>query len=203
MRILVLDAMGVIYSVSDDVLDLLCPFIEEKRGVVDYQRIESLYRAASLGRISAAQFWQTIGIDPALEDEYVARHRLSTGLIEFLQKVSTQVASVWCLSNDVTAWSVKLRQRFELSRFVKGFVVSGDVGARKPDRVIYERLLEKVRVEPADILFVDDRVRNLDTAATLGMETVLFTADHSSGRNKHRVVSNFQELYALVLHGSK
>lgn len=117
--------------------------------------------------------------------------------------MSTQVASIWCLSNDVAAWSRKLRQRFELSRFFDGFVVSGDVGARKPDRAIYEQLLERVRVDPADILFVDDRVRNLDTAAALGMETVLVAADHSRGQNKHRVVSNFQDLYALVLHGSK
>lgn len=28
-RILVLDAMGVIYTVGDDVRDLLCPFVHE------------------------------------------------------------------------------------------------------------------------------------------------------------------------------
>jgi hypothetical protein len=68
MKILVLDAMGVIYSVRDDVIDLLCPFIEEKRGVLDHDQIESLYQAASLGRISTVEFWQTIHMDPALED---------------------------------------------------------------------------------------------------------------------------------------
>jgi FMN phosphatase YigB (HAD superfamily) len=86
---------------------------------------------------------------------------------------------------------------------VDGFVVSGDVGVRKPDQAIYERLLQEVRVEPAEILFVDDRVRNLDTAAALGMEAVLFAADGSSAASEHRVVTNFQDLYALALHGSK
>lgn len=39
---LVLDAMGVIYSVGDDVADLLCPFIEERGGESDRSRIELL-----------------------------------------------------------------------------------------------------------------------------------------------------------------
>ncbi len=32
MRVLVLDAMGVIYPVGDDVRGLLCPFITAKQG---------------------------------------------------------------------------------------------------------------------------------------------------------------------------
>jgi hypothetical protein len=31
-KVLVLDAMGVIYSVGDDVVDLLCPFVREHGG---------------------------------------------------------------------------------------------------------------------------------------------------------------------------
>ena len=54
MKILVLDAMGVIYSVGDDVRDLLCPFIEEKGGTKDVPKIERLYHSASLGNMSAA-----------------------------------------------------------------------------------------------------------------------------------------------------
>ena len=49
MKVLVLDAMGVIYSVRDDVKDLLCPFIAEKDGSKDTSKIERLYHSASLG----------------------------------------------------------------------------------------------------------------------------------------------------------
>ena len=75
-KTLVLDAMGVIYSVGDDVSDLLCPFVVEKGGLRDVGRIAALYRAASLGQMSAKEFWQAVSVDPELEEEYLARHRL-------------------------------------------------------------------------------------------------------------------------------
>ncbi len=43
--------MGVIYSLGEDVLDLLCPFIMEKGGIRDIEKIQGLYHAASLGHI--------------------------------------------------------------------------------------------------------------------------------------------------------
>ena len=49
MKILALDAMGVIYPVGDDVKDLLYPFILEKRGVFDFAVVEKYYILASLG----------------------------------------------------------------------------------------------------------------------------------------------------------
>jgi hypothetical protein len=46
-KIIVLDAMGVIYSVKDDVQDLLYPFIAEKSGCENTEEIRELYIAAS------------------------------------------------------------------------------------------------------------------------------------------------------------
>lgn len=68
MNILVLDAMGVIYSVGDDVRDLLCPFIAEKGGSTDTSKIEKLYHSASLGYMSAFEFWKAVDVNPELED---------------------------------------------------------------------------------------------------------------------------------------
>ncbi len=53
MNILVLDAMGVIYSVGDDVGELLCPFLLEKGGIKDSSRIDAIYDAASIGEAAA------------------------------------------------------------------------------------------------------------------------------------------------------
>ena len=85
MKTLVLDAMGVIYQAGDDVVELLCPFIHQHGGVADDREIEALYIEASLGHLSARQFWEKVQVDPNLEDDYLRRHRLSTGLREFLR----------------------------------------------------------------------------------------------------------------------
>ena len=110
MKTLVLDAMGVIYKVGDDVGELLCPFIHENGGLSDDSEIETIYREASLGHLSAREFWERVKINPALEDDYLLRHQLSDGLLDFLPQARQRFASIWCLSNDVSEWSRKLRE---------------------------------------------------------------------------------------------
>jgi putative hydrolase of the HAD superfamily len=193
MKTLVLDAMGVIYAVGGDVGELLCPFIHENGGLTDDREIKAIYHDASLGRLSAREFWERVKIDPALEDAYLLRHRLSDGLLDFLSQARPRFASIWCLSNDVSEWSRKLRERFGLTQRIDGFVISGDVGIRKPDVAIYERLLERTNVKASDIIFVDDRIRNLDAASGLGFETVVFGAAEGTSE-RHKGVASFSKL---------
>ena len=199
MRTLILDAMGVIYSEGDDGHNLLLPFIQEKVGNINYSELVKLYSAVSLGRISAPDFWKSLRIDPALEDEYLQRHRLSEGLMEFLDAVSLQGMKLWCLSNDVSDWSRKLRIRFGLDRYFRGFIISGDVGIRKPDLAIYRHLIEKGGINPSDAVFVDDRPRNLAPAQELGFTTILFnpTPEDSYGHS-YKIVRTFPELLGLL-----
>lgn len=199
MKFLVLDAMGVVYSVGDDVKDLLCPFIEEKGGTKDILKIEQLYHSASLGNMSAFEFWKAVGLDPVLEDGYLSRHKLTDGLINFLKAVSSRGYVIWCLSNDLSEWSKKLRIRFGLDRYIRSFVISSDVGIRKPDRAIFDYLVKQIKAMPHDIVFVDDQQKNLDPAAGLGFHTILFAlAGYNLPDERHQVVVNFDDLLSLL-----
>ena len=103
-KAVVIDAMGVIYRVGDDVRDLLCPFIAGKGGETNESHIERLYRSASLGNITTSEFWEAVGISPELEEEYLTKHRLTRGLIDFLEELRLRGIQAWCLSNDVYEW---------------------------------------------------------------------------------------------------
>jgi HAD superfamily hydrolase (TIGR01509 family) len=194
-KVAILDAMGVMYSVGDDVKDLLCPFIADKGGTNDIDKIARLYMAASLGNMTSNEFWQAAGVAPDLEDEYLQRHKLTEGLIEFIDAINSRGGEVWCLSNDLSEWAKKLRNRFKLGRYIRGFIISGDVGFRKPDPAIFQHLLKRIKVNAVDAVFVDDNLKNLDTANDLGFKTILFNA---SGENLshsiHKSVRNFNEL---------
>jgi putative hydrolase of the HAD superfamily len=66
--------------------------------------------------------------------------------------------------------------RYELDRFPELFdawVISGEVGLRKPDPAIYEMGAERVGLPPGALVFVDDLGGNLKPAAELGFATVL------------------------------
>ena len=179
MNCLVLDAMGVIFQAADDVAELLVPFIEEQTGSVDREWVGTTYLDASLGRTSPERFWSRFGISPELEDAYLSRHTLLPGVKELLNEAKRKGVAVWCLSNDVGRWSEKLRSNFHIEELLAGSVISGDVGVRKPDREIYEILIKRCGYNKEELLFVDDREKNVQAARDLGIEAILFDSKAS------------------------
>jgi len=175
-RCLVLDAMGVLFAAADDVAELLIPFVRTLGGERDARAIESTYLEASLGHIDADSFWARVGLTPDVEARYLAEHRLAPGALEFLAAARLAGLPVWCLSNDVGRWSKRLRTALEIEPLLAGAVISGEVGVRKPDRGIYERLLGATRAKRTELLFVDDRAQNVAGAAAVGIQAVQFTA---------------------------
>jgi len=177
MSCLVLDAMGVIFRSADDVAELLIPFIAEKSESFDEQVIRSAYLEASLGNISPDEFWNRVDVAPELEDEFLSRHSLNPGIIELLSRAKDNGISVWCLSNDVGRWSAKLRKNLGIEKFLKGAIISGDVGVRKPDKEIYAILIHSIGYKIEDILFVDDREKNVIASRKAGIETIMFNPE--------------------------
>ena len=197
-KILVLDAMGVIYQGCDDVEELLVPFIKEKGSNIDKKTIEDLYTRASLGEFSSEEFWIKVGVDYNLEDEYLNRHRLSVGLLDFLAVFKNKVrAPIYCLSNDVSEWSIKLRKKFQLDQYIEKWFISGDLKIRKPSSGIYDVLIKDANVKPTQIIFVDDREKNIAAANEFGIQTVLCKMNNEDGYNdegESTVIYSFNEL---------
>jgi HAD superfamily hydrolase (TIGR01509 family) len=54
-------------------------------------------------------------------------------------------------------------------------VVSGHERVIKPEARIYEIALERTGLQPADLLFVDDSLANIEAAAALGFHVHHFT----------------------------
>jgi HAD superfamily hydrolase (TIGR01509 family) len=174
MRCIVLDAMGVIFRAADDVAELLIPFIRKMRATVDSRLIEAAYMDASLGILDADAFWRQVGLDSSVEDDYLKTHSLNPGVESFLTCARQAGVPVWCLSNDVERWSDKLRTKFGVDQLLAGSVISGKVGCRKPDRAIYQAFLEASGYRPDELLFVDDRPRNIEAAEAFGIRSMLF-----------------------------
>jgi putative hydrolase of the HAD superfamily len=170
---LVLDAMGVIFEAADDVGELLIPFIAEKSACCNETAIQAAYHDASLGTISPDEFWNRVGVSADLEDEFLSRHSLNAGVIDLLDWSRDNDIPVWCLSNDVGRWSQKLRARLNVEAYLQGSIISGDAGLRKPDREIYEALIEASGYAVEKLLFVDDREQNVLAARELGIESIL------------------------------
>ena len=202
IKLVVLDAMGVIYIAQDDVKELLIPFLRRKGCDISDAEIYNLYKECSLGKFSSIKFWRRLQIQESgesLDNEYIQGHILSDGLLDFLQKMKAHDIPVACLSNDVMEWSVKLRKLHNLEKYISFWVISGDAGVRKPDTEIYETLVRTTGYSSQNCLFVDDHIENLDNADRLGFDTLLFATDKTQGfLSKHTIVSSFKELASLI-----
>jgi epoxide hydrolase-like predicted phosphatase len=64
-----------------------------------------------------------------------------------------------------------------LDELFDAWVISSEVGLRKPDPAVYELAAERLGLPPHACVFVDDLPGNLKPARALGMATVLYRGD--------------------------
>ena len=195
IQMVVLDAMGVLYRQADDVEALLIPFVRERGGIDDPLAIRGRYVDASLGRHTTSELWSLLGVPgeaAELDRSYTARFGLSDGVHEFLDAMDQRGIGVACLTNDVAEWSALLRRRFELDARVHPWIVSGEVGVRKPAEPIFAELERALDVPLRACLLVDDRIDNLAAGKRLGMATVHLAPQPVDGSSYRRVSSLFE-----------
>jgi FMN phosphatase YigB (HAD superfamily) len=197
MKVLALDAMGVIYQSGDDVVELLVPYIRKHREE-SAERIKSLYHQCSLGAFASSVFWEQLGLSPETEDDYLSNHCLVSGTKEFIADARESFDRIWCLSNDVSEWSITLRRTFDLETLFDGFVISGDVKTRKPSPEMYEAFCVISKSKPEEILLIDDRPGNVFAAKSCGMESLLF-GEQSEPIQGLPHARDYSELRSMIL----
>ena len=88
--------------------------------------------------------------------------RLATGCI------TNNLASMIEASEGRPTWN----ETFALEELFDVVIESSKAGVRKPDPKIYELACEAMKVEPDEVVFLDDLGINLKPAAAMGMTTI-------------------------------
>lgn len=74
-------------------------------------------------------------------------------------------------------------------------IISGDVKCRKPDILIYQKAIQRMKADPSDCVFIDDRDKNLVPAINQGMNAIRFLReDINTKLDGVLTISNFLEL---------
>jgi 2-haloacid dehalogenase len=78
----------------------------------------------------------------------------------------------------LTNWSAETfpiaLERYDFLHWFDGRLVSGEEKTRKPFTEIYQKLVDRFKIEPARSVYIDDNQRNLDPAKELGFQTIHF-----------------------------
>jgi len=109
------------------------------------------------------------------------------GAVEVLEELATAGVRLFALSN----WSAETfpiaRRRFPFFALFEGIVISGDVGAIKPDARIFQHLVDRYGVDPGTAVFIDDSAGNVEAAARLGFIALRFVDARSLRHDLRRL----------------
>ena len=100
------------------------------------------------------------------------------GAIEGTVAVLAQLRAAGVRLLALSNWSAETfpvaRERFPFLGWFEGIVISGEVGAIKPDPRIFEHLVARYGLEPGSTVFIDDNAGNVDAATRLGFLALRF-----------------------------
>jgi putative hydrolase of the HAD superfamily len=143
----------------------------------------SVWHDGSLGLCSEEQVEQSLreilGMDQAQLDafshdvweEYLGR--LNVELATYFSSLRPRYRTA-LLSNSFVGARTREQERYHFEEMTDLIIYSHEVGIAKPDRRIYELTCERLGVQPAQMIFLDDHERPLVAARELGIHAILF-----------------------------
>jgi putative hydrolase of the HAD superfamily len=154
-------------------------------------RFESLYwadRAAyDEGRVTGIGYWQNFlrdaGLPPSsdmVEELNLWDVRMWTtqnpAMVDWQLAIKQRGLLTAILSNMGDAVLASVEREFDWIRRFDLLVWSCQLGIVKPDPAIYRHTLAKLKTRPEEILFIDDKLPNVEAARALGIQTMEFSS---------------------------
>lgn len=102
---------------------------------------------------------------------------------DVLTTVKDKNLNAYCLSNISPELFEYLSHRHDLFELFDGIVTSGVENVAKPDKRIFEILLNRYDLLPSESLFIDDSSANTETATELGITSITFKASDKCYEN--------------------
>ena len=143
---------------------------------------DGLMGAIDVGDLSQEQcyerFCEATNASPSLNEFLHAAGAIFSLRADMMPVVTQLVAAkqpIGILSNTCQPhWDYVCSQYVLFPDLFDVIVLSYEVRAAKPSRVIYETAAEMAGFAPEDIFFVDDRIENVEGARAVGFEAVQF-----------------------------
>jgi 2-haloacid dehalogenase len=98
------------------------------------------------------------------------------GSVEILADLQQRGVPLYGLTNFSAETYPPTVARFQFLRWLRGVVVSGEVGVIKPDPRIYEIAIERFAIDPHRAVYIDDVRINVAAAVHLGIHGIHFTS---------------------------
>jgi FMN phosphatase YigB (HAD superfamily) len=133
------------------------------------------------GRIDDGEFHRRVcekcGVDVprrAFEDAWNSIFEREPILSEKLLSDLSARLRMYVVSNTNRMHFNYIATHYSFLRHFRGYVLSHEVGALKPEPSIFSHALRRARAHPYESLFVDDQPANVDAARRMGLDAFQF-----------------------------
>ncbi len=103
---------------------------------------------------------------------------------DYIKELSNRGYKIYLLSNASHRLVNEYWVTIKGHEYFDGIVVSAFLHLLKPDKRIYEYLINKYELKPSECIFIDDSKKNVDAAISLGMKGIYHDKNASNLRNK-------------------
>lgn len=151
---------------------------------------ESEFESANLAKRKATKagkseidFWTEYALDKNIclprdwSQQYRATLKASVGadaeMYELIDQLKKKGIQVGMLSNIDDRY-VKLIRDFGFYEPFEPCLLSCEMGLEKPDSRAYDLLIKTIQICPEQIVFIDDKVENVEAAKARGIDAILF-----------------------------
>lgn len=94
--------------------------------------------------------------------------------LDLLKNLHRSQYALFALTDNVHEIMAFLRAKYDFWNLFQGVVVSAEVGYLKPMKQIYQTLIDLYEINPAESVFIDDILRNVEGAQAVGMQGIHF-----------------------------
>jgi glucose-1-phosphatase len=132
------------------------------------------------GKMSSSEFFQSLKETFGLSLSYEEFIPIWVDIFTENQEVSELILSqkgkwrLGLLSNTNPLHFDYIYGKYPIVRVFDRWILSHEVGSKKPEVEIFQRAMEWAAVEPGEILFIDDMKQHIDVAVSLGMKGIHF-----------------------------
>ncbi len=156
------------------------------QSIVSYHQQIDIFNQFEKGKVSVDEFVATLKQylrEDVTKDQIIAAWNsmlvyYPERKINLLRTLKAKGFQLYALSNinelHIAEMNATVNALFginEFSSFFNKAYYSNEVGFRKPETELYDIVLKEIALAPEEILFIDDKLENLNPAEKLGLQT--------------------------------
>lgn len=152
-----------------------------KKGIIDFE----------LGRVPEEEFWRIVLDDLEVNYDWGKLNKIVLDHFRPIgnpKKTLEELRKNYVLGmvSNQTDWIDELNEKYGFKKYFDHYLISKEVSLRKPSKEIFNLLLERCKLKPEEVVFIDDTASYEENVKILGIDFINF-------KNPSQLINELEE----------